>query len=161
MFYCLNNYIVIEKVSDLCCVSNLVTGDTLYGDESAYIFLNALSYEPLQIEAISANIIKSFVEVSIEEVVEDAMDYFESIVPALIIASGHTMEECLNNRTFFSYENRDKITESFRSFDSFDDIENVEILQKENYVLNLNFQSYYTKTNPLRFLPFSDDRLCA
>lgn len=135
MFYCLNNYIVIEKVSDLCCVSNLVTGDTLYGDESAYIFLNALSYEPQQIDVIASNIMKSFVEVSIEEVVEDSMDYFDSIVPALIIASGHTMEECLDNRTFFSYENRDKITESFRSFDSLDDIENVETPQGDNIIL--------------------------
>lgn len=135
MFYCLNNYIVIEKVNDLCCVSNLVTGDTLYGDESAYIFLNALSYEPQQIDVIASNIIKSFVEVSIEEVVEDSMDYFDSIVPALIIASGRTMEECLDNRTFFSYENRDKIAESFRSFESLDDIGNVEIPQKENFVL--------------------------
>lgn len=135
MFYCLNNYITIDKVHDFCCVSNLVIGETLYGDESAYIFLSSLGYEPQPIEVIASNIMKSFVGVTREEVVEDAIAYFDSLVPALIIASGHTIEECLDNRTFFSYENKDKIIEGFCSFDSFDNVENVEVSHRGNYVL--------------------------
>ena len=120
MHYCLNNYISVSKDFGLCSIFNCISGSVLFGDEVAYVFLSSLSYEPISLENAAKNILKSFVDVELDEVIRDAEEYFDSLVAAGILSKGQTKEDCLANRLTFSYEHNEELKHRFEIFDNVD-----------------------------------------
>ena len=121
MYYCLNNFITVSKDFGLCSIYNCISNSHLLGDEIAYIFLSALSYSPISINVASETILKNFRNAELNQVINDASEYYDSLVTAGILSKGQTKEECLANRLSFSYEHQNEINERFRIFNEVDE----------------------------------------
>ena len=117
MFYCLNNFILLSEDFGLCSIYNCINRSTLLADEVAYIFLSSLSYKPVSLDDAAKIIKRSFIDADLNEIINDAAEYFDSLVLAGILAKGFTKEECLANRIFFSYEHEKELKKMFEVFD--------------------------------------------
>lgn len=121
MYYCFNNFISVSKDFGLCSIYNCISGSSLLADEIAYIFLSSLSYNPISINEASDTILKNFRNAELNQVINDASEYYDSLVTAGILSKGQTKEECLANRLSFSYDHQNEINERFRIFNEVDE----------------------------------------
>ena len=116
MYYCLNNFISVSKDFGLCSIYNLISKSSIFADEIAYVFLSSLSYEPQNINEVSKKILRHFKNVDLNQVINDATEYFDSLVSVGILSKGRTEDECFSNRVVFSYEHQHEIRQRFESF---------------------------------------------
>lgn len=121
MYYCLNNFIAVSKDYGLCSIYNYINDNSLLGDEIAYVFLSSLSYEPIEIKEAAESILKNFKDATLSQVINDATEYFDSLVPAGILSKGQTQKECISNRLSFSYDHQNELRKRFESFNQIDE----------------------------------------
>lgn len=104
MFYKLNNFVFVRNKNDRLFLVNKIPGDTIYGDKSAYIFFQYLTYEPQELDKIVKKIASEFIPPISESVIKnDVESFLEEFVEKKIVSKGNTFEECNKNETRFSY----------------------------------------------------------
>ena len=106
----------MSKDFGLCSIYNLISKSSIFADEIAYVFLSSLSYEPQNINEVSKKILRHFKNVDLNQVINDATEYFDSLVSVGILSKGRTEDECFSNRVVFSYEHQHEIRQRFESF---------------------------------------------
>ena len=121
---------MVSKDFGLCSIRNCISDSSLLGNDIAYVFLSALSYDPISINEASEVILRSFKDAELNQVINDATEYFDSLIPAGVLSKGQTKEECISNRLSFSYDHQNEIRERFENFNPVD----------ENYISKINPQ---------------------
>lgn len=85
--------------------------------ESGALFFSVLKKKPQTIDELTNKISNQFVDVDIDTIKSDVMDFFSSLEKDGFIVSGKTSEECYNNDIRFSYKTSEPeiIKKSFSS----------------------------------------------
>jgi len=93
----------------------IVVGDKIVS-ESGAVFISFLDREPQTIDELARRINTQYTNVDIDEIKNDALDFYSTLENEGFIVSGKTILECNNNDTKFSYKTSDlEIKKSFSS----------------------------------------------
>lgn len=83
-----------------------VVGDKIIS-ESGAVFISFLNREPQTIDELAKKINTQYTNVDIEEIKNDALDFYSKLEKEGFIVSGRTIQECNKNDTKFSYKTSD------------------------------------------------------
>ena len=79
-------------------------------NESGTVFLCALSRTPQTLDELADKIVKSFVDVDKEKILQYAENFYESFVQDGFIVKGETLQELDDADTGFSYQQKNPVT---------------------------------------------------
>ena len=97
------------------------SNDNIIGDkilsESGAVFFSVLEKEPQTIDELTKKISKQFIDVDIDTIKSDVIDFFYTLEQDGFIVSGETIQECYKKDIRFSYRNSEPeiIKKSFSS----------------------------------------------
>ena len=90
-----------------------ITSTGIYNDqlfnESGKVFLIALTREPQSLDTLTERIVRQFIDVSKEDIVNDVKTFFDNLVTDGFASFGETKTECVENDIGFTYVNEREI----------------------------------------------------
>lgn len=103
MYYQLRKDCYIRKIGEYGYIKSSGLFNDMVFDASGREFLLALSRQPQSLEELTNKIVKSFIDVSADDIKQDVADFFEMLCDDGYVVKGNSKQECEDNNIGFNY----------------------------------------------------------
>lgn len=103
MFYCQKKDTYIRIYEEIGLINSIGITEARVFDCAGAVFLKALSKTPKSIEELADEILCAFVDVDRATIINDATEFYDSLVEEKLLTKGNTYEETIKNNVGFEY----------------------------------------------------------